>query len=122
LVPFRETLAPHPAINNEESEFPTGTIIKSAADSEISIKVRVIPLPTCVRDFLMKNKVPNPLEPEAKLFYAELQKKFVEALEEEKYNNLGVAWNEIVDRIVAFGAKSAVSNILVNKTEFPSGW
>ncbi|KAF7718533.1 Elongation factor EF-Tu [Penicillium ucsense] len=153
IVPYRETIvdaAEMAAPRN--SELGRGCVLSVSASKQMTIRLRVMPMPSVVTDFLSKHvgtikqlqaekrnaaeskTGSNPAVSEStqqdeatgaaaageigegnimtmKEFRDELKKVFEEEVKEEKE-----LWNNVVERVIAFGPRRVGPNILVDAT------
>ncbi|KAJ3312816.1 Cytoplasmic GTPase/eEF2-like protein (ribosomal biogenesis) [Boothiomyces sp. JEL0838] len=82
IVPFRETLSFNPSISfdNSKTELPIGSVHKVTSEKSVSLKIRVIPLPNQVRQYLLNNThVSNLAQTEGAL---EIAQEFMKGLKE----------------------------------------
>ncbi|RYP31807.1 hypothetical protein DL767_005538 [Monosporascus sp. MG133] len=144
IVPYRETIVKaeemRPPVNKDLGR---GVVVGMTSSKQVSVTVRVRPLPADVTDFLLKNggaikrlyserkalsetaegngasgeqeKVEADEEvPEGKgLSLDELRKRLQTSLESGKGREV---WKDMVDKIVAFGPRRTGPNILVDST------
>ncbi|CAG8502756.1 5914_t:CDS:10 [Paraglomus occultum] len=140
IVPFRETIAPvADSTPLKDPLVPRGQITMSTPSKHCTLKIRAVPLPTNIMEFLDQHvltiksmvdeqqrkktgKNDNEDMDEALKGVAVKSKKslnadeFFELLEKE-FDKAGDSdlWKGIVDRIWAFGPKRVGANILVNR-------
>lgn len=142
IVPFRETIVaaadmPPP----KDPNLPRGTVVVTTPSKEITVRIRIRPLPEAVTEFLVTNansikamyarKVAEEgaaseedasatlrqTEAERKLLSIDqvkqgLQKAFAKVPAKERE-----VWQDAVERIVAFGPRRVGPNILLDGTE-----
>ncbi|KAJ3347471.1 Cytoplasmic GTPase/eEF2-like protein (ribosomal biogenesis) [Entophlyctis luteolus] len=133
IVPFRETISTAPAItkpDEEESDseehvkLPTGTVILSTPNNVATFRIRAVPLPKNVLDFLNQSSErlkefaeANDQGSDANInerlkYVGELELRFEEAKKEGKLVEKDV-WTNMSRRILEFGPKEIGPNILV---------
>jgi ribosome assembly protein 1 len=115
LVPFRETLTFAPSQVTQKTALPIGTIEKVSFDKCIDVQLRTIPMPPALRQFLFdeQNTI---LEIEAEK-NTDRATELIQRLKEICKNDdsvldIDVDWDAILDRIVSFGPKASVPNLL----------
>ncbi|OAJ41599.1 hypothetical protein BDV3_006552 [Batrachochytrium dendrobatidis] len=143
IVPFRETLsifprivqqsvsiqpedtvqAPSTLFNTESSmPLPIGTVMQETKNKMCGLKLRAVPLPPIVRDFLAKSvgrvQIIDAMKDAQKRgealqeFELELKASMDHAIKEGDGVVSKVDWNQILQGIVCFGPKGIGSNIL----------
>lgn len=143
LVPFRETCVRAPEMPPPKVEgAPRGTVDGSVASSAVTYRVRAVPLPSAVVEFLLANtqtlrrlhsrtnasSVLDSVDDDAQVnaagssahktvkadkFWSTLQ----EVLAQAGQDRTGEDWREVVNRIVAFGPRRTGPNLLIDRTE-----
>ncbi|KAI5303082.1 Cytoplasmic GTPase/eEF2-like protein (ribosomal biogenesis) [Ascosphaera pollenicola] len=151
IVPYRETIvkaADMAPLKNPE--LPRGTVMTSSASNQVSVQIRVRPLPAAITDFLTKNAATI-----KKLFSrkkAKEQSENEEAVQQESAGQEMVEsgepgasvlsfddfkkelkkvtddikedrdmWAQIADKIIEFGPRRFGANVLIDATELGSG-
>ncbi|KAF4470879.1 elongation factor 2 [Fusarium albosuccineum] len=136
LVPYRETIVRaeemRPPANKELGR---GAVVASTSSKQVTISLRVQPVPADVTDFLLKNSdaVKRLYDHKAKVEEAEgediaaesdvaagnslsvddFKKKLKEKLESGKGREI---WKDYIDKIVAFGPRRTGPNFLIDAT------
>ena len=148
IVPYRESIvgAAEMALSKDKS-LPRGTIIGVSTSKQISVRLRVRPLPAAVTEFLEKNlaairrlyserkahedveqlahdseEVPTADEADQNAIISSGQlslKEFKEQLKSAFADEKGQAdeWKDVVDKIAAFGPRRVGPNLLIDTTE-----
>ena len=148
IVPYRESIvgAAEMAPSKDKS-LPRGTIIGVSTSKQISVRLRVRPLPAAVTEFLEKNlaairrlyserkahedveqlahdseEVPTADEADQNAIISSGQlslKEFKEQLKSAFAGEKGQAdeWKDVVDKIAAFGPRRVGPNLLIDTTE-----
>lgn len=141
IVPYRETIVRaeemKPPVNKE---FGRGTVIATTSSRQVTVRLRVQPLPTEVADFLAKNTdaikhlYSNRQEPSGTKDTAivdDVDDNFVDgsrvlSLEEfkkqlqttfESVKGQRDTWTNVVDQITAFGPRRTGPNLLIDATK-----
>ncbi|KAH7139082.1 elongation factor 2 [Dendryphion nanum] len=150
IVPFRESIIAAPEMNPpKDPNLPRGTILGVTSSKQISVRLRVRPLPPTVTEFLSKNASAikrlyaekraeeerqrtgrdTPVEPavaedgieEAEeveightLNLADFKQQLRDAFKEVKGQR--DVWNDVIEKIAAFGPRRSGPNILVDAT------
>ncbi|KAJ3272649.1 Cytoplasmic GTPase/eEF2-like protein (ribosomal biogenesis) [Terramyces sp. JEL0728] len=126
IVPFRETLSFNPSISFDHKNLPIGAVSKSNSDKSLALTIRVIPLPSNVRQYLLSNThISNLVQTEhnlevAKEFLTGLKSAMKESLNDKECGNIEVDWESLLDNIISVGPKNG-ANLLVNCIPDKSG-
>ena len=116
LVPFKESIVPEKSINyDEESQLPIGTVEKSAQDGNFKLRLRILPLPKMVQEYLLNTRFP--MKDGQKAYIKGLKEALAAGVRQHEYAILDFNWENLVDNIIAFGPKSVGPNIFVNQTK-----
>ncbi|SPO22426.1 probable Tef2 - translation elongation factor 2 -putative [Ustilago trichophora] len=140
LVPFRETCVRAPEMPPPKTEGePRGTVDGSVANGSVSYRVRAVPLPKPVVDFLLANtqtlrrlqnrnasgvvddgetgSVDAAGSQASKTVRADkFWSSLAAVLEKCGQDRTGEDWREVVEKIVSFGPRRVGANILVDRT------
>ncbi|SPO21620.1 probable Tef2 - translation elongation factor 2 -putative [Ustilago trichophora] len=140
LVPFRETCVRAPEMPPPKTEgAPRGTVDGSVANGSVSYRVRAVPLPKPVVDFLLANtqtlrrlqnrnasgviddgesgSVDAAGSQASKTVRADkFWSSLAAVLEKCGQDRTGEDWREVVEKIVSFGPRRVGANILVDRT------
>ncbi|TGZ83212.1 ribosome biogenesis protein [Ascodesmis nigricans] len=142
IVPFRETIVSVPDMPpSKDPNLPRGTVVAVTPSKEITVRLRVRPLPAAVTEFLVSNAASikaiyakkvaeegaaseddttatlRQTEAERKILGIEevkemLRKAFSKVPAKERE-----VWQNVVERIVAFGPRRVGPNLLIDGTE-----
>lgn len=135
LVPFRESIAPFPAISREEeaeqnvgtTPLEIGRVVVKASGNQCTLQIRAVPLPPRVRKFLLDAEDElstidvSSAEDDRKSFISRLKSEFSSAADDSEQSDLKLDWLDLAESILAFGPKRVGSNLLVNKVT-ESSW
>jgi ribosome assembly protein 1 len=142
IVPYRESTVAAPEMNPpKDPSLPRGTVNGATANKQVSVRLRVRPLPANVTDFLSKHSgtikrlngqrgETSPVAlPESEqdgmqeaeqretgqtLSPAEFKKQLQQAFKEAKGQK--ESWADVIDKITAFGPRNRGPNLLVDAT------
>lgn len=146
IVPYRETIVSMADMNPpRDKDLPRGTVIGVVSSKQVSMRIRVRPLPSEVTDFLLKNAglirelyvehsvvddestledseetIPDEAASRRQENCAEVVAKLKQGLREVistlKGHELDL-WTSIIDKIVAFGPRRNGPNLLIDVTQ-----
>lgn len=146
IVPYRESIVAATEMNPpKDPNLPRGTVIGETANKQVSVRLRVRPLPSSVTEFLGKNSAAikqlyseRRAEEEGQrsqdaqvveddgiqeveqreightLSLSEFKEQLKEAFAEAKGQK--EIWNDVIEKITAFGPRRVGPNILVDTT------
>ncbi|KAF1949816.1 elongation factor 2 [Byssothecium circinans] len=146
IVPYRESIVAAEEMNPpKDPDLPRGTVIGTTANKQVSVRLRVRPLPASVTDFLSKNSGAIKRLYAEKSAEEERQRQgdeshaedgMEEAEQQETGHALSLAdfkqqleaafkeakgqreiWTDVIEKITAFGPRRIGPNILVDATK-----
>ncbi|KAI5290322.1 Cytoplasmic GTPase/eEF2-like protein (ribosomal biogenesis) [Ascosphaera aggregata] len=148
IVPYRETIVKAADMSPPKyPDMPRGTVTSTSASNQLTLQIRVRPLPAAITDFLIRNaatikklfsrrKAKQQTDDEeianqesagqdivdsgaSVLSLDDFKKEFRKVTEEIKEDR--EVWAEVADSIIEFGPRRFGSNILIDATESGSG-
>ncbi|KAF2676043.1 P-loop containing nucleoside triphosphate hydrolase protein [Lentithecium fluviatile CBS 122367] len=142
IVPYRESIVAAAEMNpSKDPNLPRGSVIGVTASNMLTVRLRVLPLPSSVMDFLSKNaaaikrlyseKSAEEEQPEGTverdgmeeteqqeighaLSLVEFKKQLQDAFKEAKGQK--DIWADVIEKITAFGPRRIGPNILIDAT------
>jgi ribosome assembly protein 1 len=144
IVPYRESIVAAEEMNPpKDPELPRGTVIATTTNKQVSVRLRVRPLPASVTDFLSKNagaikrlyaeksveegddalpgteqdgmEEAEQLETGHALSLIDFKKQLAAAFKEAKGQR--EIWTDVIEKITAFGPRRIGPNVLIDATK-----